>query len=238
MPILAGKSSPLTPVAGGGHVFRGFTGVLRGGLPIQWWMMVRMIQSAVLIGAMLLPAGFAAAQNAPGSGFRPVDPTVGDVDPLGISQRQLNNGFGAIGQDSYTYRRTDDPSKLYYMQPGITAQFDRSQYGTYFDSQGNAMTLQQIPPNTVFFLGRPPGPPASPPPPPSPWMINGEVDGRVAAVSMMGSDGEELRPGRLSLDWQRYRVFREAGRRDVLGALDRFVPGGTPGVPQRDGSVR
>jgi hypothetical protein len=176
----------------------------------------------------LMAADSATAQLTPTQqGLRPVQPMVADVDPLRQSLQRIQPGLGVFGQDSdsFVYRRVLpggglDPNKVYYIQPGISAQFDRSSY-VDFQIEKDTYTARVIPPNTLFFLGTPPVPPA-PLQPDSPQLINAQVDGRADAVNAVPfPQDSDLAPNG---EWMvNYKRFRESQRRGVMESIDRAL---------------
>ncbi len=144
---------------------------------------------AAAVLAVLVFVGGAAAQTVEQRGLRPVDQTVEDVDPLGVSLRRHDAGLRTTGERGNVFRYIDpreptdgsaDPNaqRLFYMSRGVTAEFDRSQYGILIDQRNRSATvLQLIPPNTVFHIGPPPArPPRDAGPAP---LGDGQIDGRV-----------------------------------------------------------
>lgn len=117
--------------------------------------------TTLLLLALLCAGPVSLAQTLQQQGFKPVDPLIDDVDPLATSLRQHSIELQVDGGGRQRlFRRTipGDPitrrpaqEKLYLIDRGVTAEFDRSDYVQ--SRKGRIYTL--IPPNTVFHLGVP-----------------------------------------------------------------------------------
>ncbi len=100
----------------------------------------------------------AVGQTLEERGYRPVDQTVSDTEPLRTSLRHQDAGLQNIGERNNVYRRimpaaspNQADARLYLITHGVVASFDRSEY---FQLESGAV-LQTIPPNTVFHIGLP-----------------------------------------------------------------------------------
>lgn len=187
----------------------------------------------VAAGALLIggAAGVVQAQSLGQKGYQSVEQVVGDIDPLHVSQRQVETGLGEFGQGSSVFRRIDPTgpagNRLYFITPGFIAEYDRSSYFDFEDKHGNNYTAQEVPANTVFRIGLPPAPEA-PRRDPVPGMVDAQVDGR--------SDGRR-RTGPAPIDasmrqapapvervrWMQYLQARVAQRQAVAQAMDRLA---------------
>lgn len=179
---------------------------------------MRAVGIVIVLGAAMGAPGY--AQTLPDRGFKAVDQTVGDTDPRARDLRKVEPGIGRSGgQASYVYRKKGS-DKLFYVDQGFVAEYDRSQYSwIYFKREKRWKLYQFIPPNTVFHLDFPRPPVAaeedtneirqrlkSPVPPPH--RSEGTIDPTA---------DEEVR-------WRRYRSMCQAQRRTVLETLDPGVP--------------
>jgi len=174
---------------------------------------------ATMLAAMALPAG---AQTIEQRGYRPVDQTIEDVDPLAVSLRRIEPGLLTVGGGTDVFRRivpgepsADDSGdgRLYYVNYGVVAEFDQSQYIRLFDRRGRpAGTAQAIPPNTVFHIGLPDNPAVTQAgdSSPAPGQVSGRVDGRFEPVDP---------PTAVSAS---YEQLVHAQRAAVIGALGRI----------------
>ena len=113
------------------------------------------------LAALLLAGADVSAQTVEQRGYRPVDQTVDDVNPGQVSLREREGGLKTTGERNNVFRRaspdTAGPTverksdRLYYISPGVIAEFDRSEYAHH----RRAGILQFIPPGAVFHLGMP-----------------------------------------------------------------------------------
>ncbi len=83
----------------------------------------------------------------------PVDQRIEDVSPLGLSLREMQPTLREPNNFQELYRFRGDDENLVRAQGGLYLVFQRSIYGS--DRKGNVFPL--IPPNTVFYIGPPPG---------------------------------------------------------------------------------
>lgn len=83
----------------------------------------------------------------------PVDQRIEDVSPLGLSLRAMQPTLREPNNFQELYRFRGDDENLVRAQGGLYLVFQRSIYGS--DKKGNVFPL--IPPNTVFYIGPPPG---------------------------------------------------------------------------------
>ncbi len=83
----------------------------------------------------------------------PVDQRIEDVSPLGLSLREMQPTLREPNNFQELYRFRGDDENLVRAQGGLYLVFQRSIYGS--DKKGNVFPL--IPPNTVFYIGPPPG---------------------------------------------------------------------------------
>lgn len=162
-------------------------------------------------------------------GYRAVDGLVEDMDPNARSLRQIQPGLRQQGgqQGANVYRkRGSDNGRLYYVTPGVVAEYDRSQY-IGVENRGQFYIFQDIPPNTVFHIGLPPANEEAAPPPDSPYRVDARIDARSDRSS--SADAERAtRSG--SPDWSSYARHRQAQRAAVIQAIDR-LSGDAPPSP-------
>ena len=104
----------------------------------------------VLIGLLAAPV---FAETMEERGFRAVDPAIADMGPHARSLRHIETGIGTTGQFRTVYRRVlpdgDQSDKLYHVEPGLIAEFDRVGYVR----TRNGQVLQAISENTLFYRG-------------------------------------------------------------------------------------
>ena len=180
------------------------------------------------LAALAIFAGFAAAearaQTLVQQGYRPVEQIVEDIDLLSTSYRRVEPGLGAQGgADTRVYRHINRPGKLYYIAPGITAEYDRSSYSWFRIDKKEWKLFQLIPPNTVFHVGPPP---AAEPPldtrPPNMLREQSRIIG-YAGPDVVQTSGwrriEDPNDSHRQALWRRYGLLREAHRRAVLEAI-------------------
>lgn len=126
----------------------------------------------ILILTASSAAGYVFAQDIQGDPWRPVDQTVGDLDPNAVSTRRVEQGISVYGQSGSLYHRSDlsagynglgRPLTQQYQlrQPGFTAWLDQPDY-LVSDPHGEIKVnispvhgggaIGLIPPNTVFDL--------------------------------------------------------------------------------------
>jgi hypothetical protein len=134
------------------------------------------------------------ASGVQGPSFTRLEQTVGDVDPLGISLRQLSTdlrqptGFrdvfringSAMQARRYGFSATGGGTDLLARMDGaVTAVFPQS---VYVATRGGAMPL--VPPGTIFFIGALPVDPFADDQelPPSRDRIDSRIDTRAATV--------------------------------------------------------
>ena len=165
--------------------------------------------------SVVAAATVATAQQPTRMGLVPLDQGYEDRDPLRHSLRRVNQGLGVAGQESYVYRRPGDDNRIYYVRPGITASYDRSEY---FRPRKGPL-LQMIPPNTVFYIGGPPPPPSVAVRAPSPLMVQAQVDARVGGAEE--SIGAATDSGNSPIG--RYLHSRRLQQRALMEAIDRAV---------------
>lgn len=162
------------------------------------------------------------AQTMEQQGYRPVDQTIEDIDPLGVSLRKVDPGLLTIGERTNVYRRIvpgqtsydqQQTGRLYFISYGVIAEYDQSQYIYLYDRKGRpAGIAQSIPPNTVFHLGLPKNDVTKSADLP---LAPGQVDGRITGLL----DNDPVPNERASYD-QLVRRQREV----VVGALRRTSP--------------
>lgn len=118
-------------------------------------MMFTLFSAAVLAA---VPA-MTSAQTLRERGLRPVDQVVEDVDPLSRSLRDREAGLRATGQFNTVYRPTDpeQSDRYFHIRQGVTAEYrGRSLYSRRSDpGSRRSVLVQDIPPDTVFHIGRP-----------------------------------------------------------------------------------
>jgi len=186
--------------------------------------MMRLRLTILLAGfGLLISTGAAVAQSVEEMGYRPVDQTVEDIDPLGVSLRKVDPGLLTVGERTNVYRRIvpgqtpyEQPQsdRLYFVSYGVVAEYDQSQYIYMFDRKGRpAGIAQKIPPNTVFHLGLPEQDVTPTTEPPlNPGQVSGRVNGEVEAAPPAGDD---------SVSYDRLVQMQRAV---VVGALQRAAP--------------
>jgi hypothetical protein len=185
-------------------------------------MNFRLVISIAFAAGGFVFAGLSQAQTMEQQGYRPVDQTIEDIDPLGVSLRKVEPGLLTIGERTNVYRRIvpgqtpydqQQTGRLYFISYGVIAEYDQSQYIYLYDRKGRpAGIAQSIPPNTVFHLGLPKnGVMKSADLPLAPGQVNGRITGLL--------DSEPVPNERVSYD-QLVRRQREV----VVGALRRPSP--------------
>ncbi len=181
----------------------------------------------LIVLAAVAPVGWsvgAAGQALESRGYRPVDQRVEDIDPLQVSLRHQVSGLDETGERVSVFRPADQTGgRLYYVQRGVVAEYDRSQYGI----TGRGELLQMIPPNTVFHLSLPASSEASAasseqPESINPYQVNGLVDGRPVPASRsaaVGADGRAVvgDTHRRLDDWQ---IFARISRQQRAALID------------------
>jgi hypothetical protein len=182
------------------------------------------LRLAVVILALVGGAGVstAAAQTLVDRGYRAVEQTSEDMGPLSRSFRRVEPGLHQSGgQASTVYRRAGAPNKLYYIAPGITAEYDRSSYAWFEIQKDDWRLFQLIPPNTVFHLGPPPADAEAPLPAPNAIRDASVVDARVqGAVSEPAPAPAPNRTAIAAADrWASFDRFRQAQLKVVASAL-------------------
>ena len=151
--------------------------------------MNRLVISIAFAASSAMLAESSQAQTVEQQGYRPVDQTIEDIDPLGVSLRKVDPGLLTIGERTNVYRRIvpgqspyeqQQDGRLYFISYGVVAEYDQSQYIYLFDRKGRpAGIAQAIPPNTVFHLGLPK---VETPPTAEVPLAPGQIDGRVQPV--------------------------------------------------------
>ena len=109
------------------------------------------MKTTVHLLAVMTLASTATAQTP--SRLVPVDQRIEDVSPLGLSLRAMQPTLREPNNFQELYRFRGDDENLVRAQGGLYLVFQRSIYGS--DKKGNVFPL--IPPNTVFYIGPPPG---------------------------------------------------------------------------------
>ncbi len=162
---------------------------------------------AMILLAPLAPLASPATAQTP-SPLVPVDQRIEDVSPLGLSLREMQPTLREPNNFQELYRFRGDDENLVRAQGGLYLVFQRSIYGS--DRKGNVFPL--IPPNTVFYIGPPPG-----------WAVSSAVQAvaRNEVADAARIDGQlDLRiPPRLVVD----TATKEPVRRQV-GAADTQPP--------------
>lgn len=171
-------------------------------------------------------AGVPEAQAIRDRGYEPVEGLFEDLDPSARSLRQLEPGLHQQGgqQGTYVYRqRGNDDSRLYYVTPGVVAEFDRSQY-IQVEYRRRQYIFQQIPANTVFHLTLPrtQAEAQTQRRVDSPYRLELRVDGRAQRPEGREQDEADERPSPPPVDWAAYTRHRQAQQAGVLRALDRL----------------
>jgi hypothetical protein len=192
--------------------------------PVPLW------RGLISLIAVIGPAGFGVpvfGQALEQRGYEPVDQLIEDIDPLQVSLRQQVSGLDETGERVSVFRPTEQRGgRLYYVQRGVVAEYDRSQYGI----TGRGNLLQMIPPNTVFHLSLPDSTKASATAarqaPVNPYQVNGLVDGRPlprAATAEARADGRPTvgdMHRRLD-DWQVFARVSRDQRQQLIASLGR-----------------
>lgn len=149
----------------------------------------------VVAAGLLIPASISIGQTLQERGYRPVDQLVEDIDPLNRSFREREAGLYEFGQHNNVFQRINpDPHpfreqeqrRLYFINRGVVAEFDQSQYFIVKDDERTAI-LQLIPPNTVFHIGLPDARPMDP-----------ETQQNIEQAPRMGEPVEQRIDGRIS----------------------------------------
>lgn len=195
-----------------------------------------MVKAGIIFvtGAALLAVHAEAwSQTLEQRGFEPVGQITDDTDPLQKQLRRVEGGMRTSGgQNTFVYRRAGlsagKPAKLYYIAPGVVAEYDRSDYGWFEVKKDEYWILQKIPPNTLFHIGLPPAEPAILDPERQPPLrlqrrVNRRVDARAADAPVEGAELGEAEGESNAAEqqtWQRYREFAQVQRRAVLETLD------------------
>jgi hypothetical protein len=182
-----------------------------------------MIRAVAMVLAIVAAAhGRVGAQTLTDRGYQPVDQITEDIDPLSRSLRRLDPGLAEQGGPaSRVYRRAGHPHKLYYVEQGFTAEYDRSSYSWFRVTKKEWKLFQLIPPNTVFHLGLPRAQPQDPPARPNLLRESARVAGEASSSretggAAPGAGGLLQRP----YEWQRYTSHAAAHRSAVLEALE------------------
>lgn len=169
-------------------------------------------------------AAVVGAQTVTEQGFRPVDPRVADLDPLGRSLRVIEPGLATTGERSAIHQRImpggnhyEQPrtQRLYFIAQGFMAEYDRSQYvGT---RRGDVFAT--IPPNTVFHITPPREPTAPELEAPGADQVDGRINGRATEVVVTGNQS-------LTRDtrWERYNSAVLMQRAVVVRRLNQPTP--------------
>jgi hypothetical protein len=174
---------------------------------------------AILIVFALAAA--ATAQTMPQRGYEPVDQTVEDIDPLGVSLRQREAGLNVTGEQGNVFRRIDPrgpaDNRLLLVNQGVFAEFDRSNYAALIDRRNERVRIfQLIPANTVFHIGMPKAPTTGQLPAPyNPGQVDGRVTQRYVESSTSWAASEEPTQTHQELVVQQRAV--------VVAALDRIA---------------
>lgn len=110
----------------------------------------------IFLFVLLCFSGVAYGQSSDLAELEPVEPMTGDVGPLYRSLRKVDPGISTFGsQHGHVYRRADGRDGIVYVAPGVTATYDRSQYGLFEVQRNQFQVMQMIPPNTTFHIGLP-----------------------------------------------------------------------------------
>lgn len=113
-----------------------------------------------LLAVIVLATLPSAATAQTPSPLVPVDQRIEDVSPLGLSLRQMPPTLREPNNFQELYRFRGDDENLVRAQGALYVVFQRSIYGS--DKKGNVYPL--FSPNTVFYIGPPPG-----------WMMSSAV---------------------------------------------------------------
>ncbi len=113
-----------------------------------------------LLAVIVLATLPSAATAQTPSPLVPVDQRIEDVSPLGMSLRQMPPTLREPNNFQELYRFRGDDENLVRAQGALYVVFQRSIYGS--DKKGNVYPL--FSPNTVFYIGPPPG-----------WMMSSAV---------------------------------------------------------------
>jgi hypothetical protein len=171
---------------------------------------------------MAMPGPLALGQTPYQEGYVPIDPFRGDVSPMQSSLRKVEGGLGLRGQETNVFRRAGE-DKLLYVERGVTAEYDRSQYYWFHHRRKGDILMQTVPPGTVFHLGLPPPAEAPVEQPDSPYL----VDGRLS-LAVSGTPGEQGQHpvATAPTAWQAFNRVRTAHHQAVVMAIDRVMPTG------------
>jgi hypothetical protein len=185
--------------------------------------------STLVMALMLLGASGAFGQTLERRGFQAVEQIWDDTDPLARGLRRI--------EGSRVYRRAhwsgSGPEKLYYIAPGVVAEYDRSDYGLFEVKKNEYRIFQLIPPNTVFHIGLPPEQPTEPFRP-SPLSLASRIDtrihGSIERETPSPSSAEPDMSWQASRQqWTRYLAESEQRQQAVLAALDDLESPSAPG---------
>jgi len=194
-------------------------------------MIARSFIPAVLaVAALAVVARPAAAQTPQERGYVPVDPRVADLDPLQKSLRVVDDGSGDVpNQRTQVYRapgRADGSpaaatgDKLFVVQQGVIAEYDRSRYLDFYVKRIGIVTVQDVPANTVFHIGLPKLPSDQDhATPTSPQFVDARIDGRDLRRSLRDLPGAAAPDPAVA--WNAYRRALHANRFAVIRAIDR-----------------
>ncbi|MEX2672773.1 MAG: hypothetical protein WD294_11760 [Phycisphaeraceae bacterium] len=160
-------------------------------------------------------------------GYEPVESLVDDVDPTATSLRELQSGLGIQGgQETYVYRQRgkQNADRLFYVVPGVVAEFDRSEY-MRVEHRGQQHIFQMIPANTVFHLGLPnleqDRSTVDPP-----LRLDRRIVTAQNTANIEQNDGAPSRSR--AVDWDAYARHRQAQQEAVLRAIDRLAKSDAP----------
>lgn len=187
------------------------------------------------LGLLMLGAWSVVGQSLADRGLRPVDPRVEDVGALGTSLRRIPAGLAADGgefQNVFTPTDAKNDRQLYWIQPGLVAKFDQSDYRwtkVKVDGRKVRALAPFVPPGTVFQLGLPTVQPPTPKPvelvdDPRLNQRIGQPQGRPIDRRLTDQptprSGRFVQPEKHDPKSQAYLQWRRQIRRRVVQAID------------------
>ncbi|MBW3543052.1 MAG: hypothetical protein KY476_22565 [Planctomycetes bacterium] len=173
----------------------------------------------MMIGMLVLSAPAAMGQSRlQQQGYQPVEQLVDDMEMLRGSLRRVDAGLQSRGgQGTSVYRRSGagDKDKLFFIAPGVVAEYDRSDYMLVEVERDDFRIFQIVAPNTVFHIGLPDDQPAA--------RQVSPLSRALRADQSAPQPDAQRQPVRTGPDpWASYRAFRHRQQAMVMQALDQL----------------